>query len=160
MNCSEGLRIFHSRRHKTRNTTWRAGTAQIYSIEITQHCLGPELWGQWNGRLYINRSTCDDADALYLRIDAQIIESKTIAPSDMCEKCQNLEPKPCPRKLRYKGGQESPSPETSYLSRIYCNWPLAPLEKTSDFFRGDISFLVFCHPSHTDGMKCVLQPFQ
>lgn len=134
-----------------RSPEWRAEVKQVYSIEISQRCLGPELWAKWNGRLYINKSTYDDADALYLRIDAQISESNTIAPSKMCTKCEK-------KTFLRRAGQNPPQP--SNLNRIYCNWELDRLEKRGDFFEGVISFHIFCHPSHTDGKKCTLQTFR
>lgn len=156
--CSTGLRIFHSQRQRPRKPEWRAHVLHKYSIEIARHCLEPELWETWNGQLYINNSAFDDTDALYLRIDAQASESVARAPSPMCENCQRRKDKPYPRKGRNKDDQRSS--EMSHLGRIYCDWPLEPLKKASEFFKGEIDFFIFCHPSHIDGKKCSLQSFR
>ena len=145
-------------RHELRSTEWRDTVQHIYSIEIARHCLGPELWERWNGRLYINQSTYHDAEALYLRIDAQISESEAMAPSEMCPKCQKVEKKPYPHNQGKRPGHDSS--QVSDLSRIYCNWPLDPLERTSNSFEGEISFYIFCHPSHKGARKCTLQTFR
>ena len=156
MDCSPRLRMYRAEGHKRRSTQWRANVLHVYSIEITQECLGLELWNHCNGQIYINQSTYNDPNALYLRIDARISESTTNAPQAMCAKCYTAPTKPYPHQTA------APPAQAADLDRIYCNWQLQPLTKIGNSFKfkGNISFYIFCHPSHTGDKKASLRPFR